>query len=67
VSDKRVSVGQRWRRKKDGTVVRIEAVRAWYTEFDVYWRSEEGRRRGAIWQFNFLNNYERVEDREESA
>lgn len=57
-----VERGQIWRRKKDGKLVRIEAVRIWYTEYDVHWRGQDFKGRGAIWSFNFLKAYERAEE-----
>lgn len=62
MSEQRVFKGETWRRKKDGLNVAIWNVRTFGDgEYDLYWHEIGGSRRGAIWQFNFLNAYERVE------
>jgi hypothetical protein len=60
--EQQVRVGEVWRRKKDGKLVEIDGVRAWYSEFDIAWRGQNFKGRGAIWQYNFLKNYEKVEE-----
>lgn len=59
MTDPEIKVGQQWRRKKDGKVVTVTNAVQWYTQIDVHWRSDDGKR-GAIWSFNFRKNYELV-------
>lgn len=57
-----LKIGQIWRRKRDGKLVWISAMRAYGSEHDVYWRAVEGRNKGAIWGTAFREKYELVEE-----
>jgi len=59
--DQTVERGQIWRRKKDGVLVRIEAVRA--DSGDCYWQGvDEPRKRGNAYDWTIVTKYELVEN-----
>lgn len=60
MSDLEIKIGQLWRRKRDEKVIWVRALRKLGSQLDVYWSAVDGKGKGAIYEFNFRKNYERV-------
>lgn len=58
----KIEVGQVWRRKKDGTLVRITMEHLWRLGpiDDWSWRSVDGKRKGRSYGSYIRHNYELV-------
>lgn len=58
VPERKLAVGQRWRRLRDDREVEITHLQAFsgVKHFDVYWRDDEGRK-GSIWELTFRHRY----------
>lgn len=56
MTEQTVKIGQVWRRKRDGMVVRITSYESNYA--DCGWREVDGKRRGQIFAYNLFDRYE---------
>jgi hypothetical protein len=53
-----ITIGQTWRRKKDGLIVRVTGYNDLHK--DVGWKELNGPKRGAVYHYNFITRYELV-------